>query len=121
MYKIKIYCDDNDGCRYWEDGNGAYETYDKALLACYQNALQEAQILMEGADHDYSGRYVDYCFFEVNENFEITDTYKNELLKGVDSFEVATVYYSKAPWDRDNGCDVKIVTGYMIVEFSEED
>ena len=41
MFKIKIYCNDN-GKEYWEDGFGTYETYDKALISCFRNALQEA-------------------------------------------------------------------------------
>lgn len=34
MFKIKIYCNDGD-VKYWEDGVGTYETYDKALVSCY--------------------------------------------------------------------------------------
>ncbi len=43
MFKIKIYCNDN-GKYYWEDGVGTYETYDKALISCFRNALQEFDI-----------------------------------------------------------------------------
>ena len=110
MFKLRIYCNDGD-CQYWDDGIGAYETYDKALLACYQNALQEVQSLME------SGNY--FNWFEVNENFEITDNYKNETLKDIVFFPVAVIHYNRAPWDRENDCDIEIITAYDIVEIAE--
>ena len=104
MFKIKIYCNDN-GKYYWEDGVGTYETYDKALISCFRNALQEARDLSAG-----------YGYFEAEEDFEVTETYENTELELGTVFEVATVYYDKAPYDRENDCDIKIVTGYMIVE-----
>lgn len=106
MFKIKTYCNDID-IKYWDDGIGTYETYDKALIACYQNALQEVSDLMSGADKNR--------WFEVEENFEVTETYANENLKLGTVFETATVYYDHAPQDRENDCDIQIVTGYMIV------
>lgn len=108
MFKLKIFC--NDGCdqQYWEDGNGTYETYDKALIACYENALQETQYLMRTSDY--------YNWFEVDMDFEITEAYENERLKEVSFFPVATIFYDHAPWDRENDCEIKIVTGYDIVE-----
>lgn len=108
MFKLKIYCNDGDGIQYWEDGIGTYETYDKALLACYQNALQETQSLMETSNY--------FSWFEVNENFEITEAYENETLKDIVFFPVAVIHYDKAPWDRENDCDITIITGYAIVE-----
>lgn len=110
MFKLRIYCNDGD-CQYWEDGIGTYETYDKALVACYQNAIQETQILMEMGSL--------FCWYEINENFEITETYVNEELKDVTFFPVAVVHYNRAPWDRENDCDIEIVTGYDIVEITE--
>ena len=107
MFKIKIYCNDGD-VKYWEDGVGTYETYDKALISCYKNALQEVKSLMIDADRDR--------WFEVEENFEVTEHYVNEQLKDISFFEVATIYYDHAPQDRENDCDIQIVTGYMIVE-----
>ena len=107
MYKLKIYCNDGDA-QYWEDGIGTYETYDKALIACYGNALQEVESLMMNGN--------DYHWFEVNMDFEITESYVNELLENVEYFPVATVHYDHAPWDRENDCDIEIVTGYDIVE-----
>lgn len=108
MFKIKIYCNDIDGNHYWEEGVGTYETYDKALIACYGNALQESKCLMMDADRDR--------WFEVEDNFEVTETYTNEKLKLGAIFETATVYYDHAPQDRENDCDIQIVTGYKIVE-----
>ena len=107
MFKIKIYCNDGD-VQYWDDGVGTYETYDKALIACYGNALEEAKSLMMNADRNR--------WFEVEEAFEITETYKNEELKDVAFFEIATIYYDCAPQDRENDCNIQIVTGYVIVE-----
>lgn len=108
MFKIKIYCNDGNGKQYWEDGVGTYETYDKALVACYKNALEETKDLISGANKDR--------WFEIEDTFEITDAYTNELLKDITFFEVATVYYDHAPQDRENDCDIQIVTGYMIIE-----
>ena len=107
MFKLKIYCNDGD-VQYWDDGIGEYETYDKALVACYENALDEAHDLMEMGDY--------YNWFEVNMDFEITEPYETEELKDVTCFPVATVYYDRAPWDRENDCEIKILTGYYIVE-----
>lgn len=112
MFKLKIYCNDGDNCQYWEDGIGTYETYDKALIACYKNALDEAQSLMSNADL--------IGWFEVNTDFEITQTYANEHLKDVMFFPVSVIYYDHAPWDRDFDCDIEIITGYYIVEIKEE-
>ena len=55
-------------------------------------------------------------WFEVEENFEVTETYTNENLELGTVFETATVYYDHAPQDRENDCDIQIVTGYMIVK-----
>lgn len=108
MFKLKIFCDDGELGQYWEDGNGTYETYDKALIACYENALSEASGLMIDSDL--------FNWFEVERDFEITEAYATELLKDVVFFPVATVYYDRAPWVRENDCEIKIVTGYDIVE-----
>ena len=106
MFRLKIYC--NDGyVKYWEDGIGEYETYDKALLACYGNALSEVQELMMDANYG--------LYFEVEQNFEITDTYADDTLKDIPFFPVATVLYDRAPQDRENDCEIEIVTGYYIV------
>ena len=107
MFKLKIYCNDRD-VQYWEDGIGEYETYDKALIACYGNALCEVQELMIDADYG--------LYFEVEQDFEITEAYANEQLKDIPLFPVATVLYDRAPQDRENDCDIEIVTGYYIVE-----
>lgn len=111
MFKIKIYCNDN-GKQYWEDGEGTYETYDQALVACYENALDETQDLM--ANPNLLG------WFEIYRAFEITEAYMNDLLKDVVFFPVATIRYDKDPWDRDFDCDIQIVTGYEIVEVTNE-
>ena len=111
MFKLKIYCNDID-VQYWDDGIGTYETYDKALIACYENALQEVQNLMETSDY--------YNWFEVDMDFEVTEAYENEALKDTAFFPVATIYYDHAPWDRENDCHIEIITGYAIVEIEEE-
>lgn len=108
MFKLKIFCNDGNSVRYWEDGIGTYETYDKALIACYENALHETQELMMTSN--------EYNWFEVDMDFEVTEAYETEELKDVTLFPVATVYYDHAPWDRENDCDIEIITGYAIVE-----
>ena len=112
MYTLNIFCNDGEGRQYWERGLGTYETYDRALIACCKNALCETQDLMITGD----------CrnWFEVNMDFEVTEAYETELLKDIVSFPVATVYYDHAPWDRENDCDIRIVTGYSIVEVKED-
>lgn len=110
MFKLKIYCNDGD-VQYWDDGIEEFETYDKALIACYENALNEVQGLMETGAVDW--------WFEVNKDFEITDAYTNELLSEMPCFPVATIFYDHAPWDRENDCDIQIITGYNIVEVEE--
>ena len=112
MFKLKIYCNDGDCGQYWEDGIGTYETYDKALIACYENALNESKELMMDADYDR--------WFEVEQDFEVTEAYETEALKDVAFFPVATVYYDHAPQDRENDCHIEIITGYHIVEMKED-
>lgn len=107
MFKLKIYCNDGD-IQYWENGMGTYETYAKALIACYENALQETQELMMTSD--------EYNWFEVDMDFEVTEAYETEELKDVSFFPVAVIYYDHAPWDRENDCGIEIITGYAIVE-----
>ena len=111
MFKLKIFCNDGNGKWYWEDGCETYETYDKALVACYETALQETQSLMETSDcHNW---------FEVHKDFEVTETYETDELKDVSLFPVAVAYYDHAPWNRENDCEIKIVTGYAIVKVKE--
>lgn len=111
MFKLKIYCNDGD-IQYWEDGIGTYETYDKALIACYGNALQEArELMMDSNVHNW---------FEVDMDFEVTEAYQNEALKDIVFFPVATIFYDHAPWDRENDCHIEIITGYDIEEIKEE-
>lgn len=111
MFKIKIYCNDGNGKQYWDNGIGEYETYEKALIACFRNVLDETKSLMMNADRDR--------WFEAEENFEITETYVNENLELGTLFETATVCYDHAPQDRENDCDLQIVTGYKIVEIKD--
>lgn len=107
MFKLKIFCNDSD-TPYWEDGQYIYETYDKAIIACYEDALHEVQELMMTSDcHNW---------FEVYMDFKVTEACEAEELKDVSFFPVATIYYNQAPWDRENNCKIKIVTGYAIVE-----
>ena len=107
MYKLKIYCNDGD-VQYWEEGLGTYETYDKALIACYEDAWQEAKNLMSTSDY--------HNWFEVDMDFEITEHYETELLRDVTLFPAAVIHYDRVPWDRENDCDITIITGYYIVE-----
>lgn len=108
MFKLKIYCNDGD-IQYWDDGIGTYNTYEEALIACYKNAINEAQELMMHASC--------HRWFEVCSCFEITEPYQNEMLtEDIVYFAVAVLFYDHAPWDRENDCDIQIVTGYDIVE-----
>lgn len=106
MFKIKIYCNDN-GKEYWEDSVGTYKTYDKALISCFRNALQEASNLMQTSDGD--------VWFEAEECFEVTEGYVTEILNE-EIFDVATICYDHPPYDRENDCHIHIVTGYLIEE-----
>lgn len=115
MYQLKIYYDDGNGNKRWEDGVGNYETYDKALVACFRNALQKTQDLMSTSDGA--------AWFEVEDAFEVTEPYRNEVIcqvLGADHhnhfFEAAVTRYDHAPYDRENDCDIRLVTGYLIVE-----
>lgn len=107
MFRLRIFCNDGDKC-YWENGNGTYETYQEALLACYGNSIQEVNEFMHDNDSD--------IWWETNEYFEVTDTYMCQELEGINFFPVATVSYDHAPNDRENDCDIQIVTGYYVVE-----
>ena len=111
MFKLKIYCNDGDCGQYWEDGIGTYETYDNALIACYKNALEETFSLMMDSNM--------FNWYEVERDFEVTEAYETEALKDIVFFPVATVYYDHAPWDRENDCDIQILTGYAIVEVED--
>ena len=112
MFKLRIYCNDDDCNQYWKDSAEEYETYDKALIACYENALHKVQSLMQSSDF--------YNWFEVEMDFEITEPYVNALLEDVIFFPVSVIHYDKAPWDRENDCDIKLFTGYDIVEILKE-
>lgn len=107
-WKLRMYCDDGNGKKYWEDGVAEYDTYDKALISCYNSSLQEARDLMIDSDGDR--------WFETDTLFEITDSYHIRGILALGTiFPVVTLYYDKAPWDRENDCDIRIVTGYSIV------
>lgn len=111
MYRLRIFCNDGDDQQYWEPGIDVYATYSEALCACYEIALMETQDLM---------RYSDYNnWFEVDIDFEVTEAYDSELLKDIAFFPVATIHYDHAPWDRENDCDIIILTGYEIVEVKD--
>ena len=107
MYRIRLYCDDI-ATKYWDNIDFKYGSYNEALVACYEHALTEAHSLMETSDINN--------WYEVNTNFEITEAYENELIRGVPFFPVAIIQYDKAPWDRENDSNIKIVTGYDIVK-----
>ena len=111
MFKLRIYRNDGDNQRYWEDGIELFETYDKALSACQKNAIDETAELMSDPHL--------YGWFEIYSDFEITEVYETGALKDIVFFPVATIYYDHAPWDRDFDCEIKIVTGYDIVEVVE--
>lgn len=114
MYRIKNYCNDVTS-KYWEGGKDKYKTYDEAFIACFTSALQEVQSLMCLMEPGNVN-----AWFEVELNFEVTEAYKDELTKDVSFFPVAVVFYDHAPWDRDNDCDIRIVTGYDIIKIEEE-
>jgi hypothetical protein len=108
MFKVKIYCNDGENQQWWEDGYGEYETYAEALIACYEASLQEVQDLMFDGSCDN--------WFEIEKELEVTDIFANEIVELGTVFPVATMHYDHAPWDRENDCDIKIFTGYDIVE-----
>lgn len=110
MYKLRIFCNDVD-TQWWEDGVYEYETYDKALIACYESSISECSGLMATSDY--------YTWFEVYPYFEVTEGYANDLVEEGTIFPVVTLFYDHAPWDRENDCDIRIVTGYKIVEVAK--
>jgi len=118
MYKIKLLCVDTQHGRkiekqdvYWDWGIGTYETREEALLSAYGSALQEASGLMENSD--YNNWYeVSDCG---NEHFEIEEFVEDIV------FDIDVTWYSNAPWDRENDCDIQLLTGYKIVDLDEEE
>lgn len=101
MYKVRKY----DGViGQWRENNTKHKTKDKAVIDCYESALLEAAALTQEEG---------YGWFEVEKDFEITDAYMCKELEGVVFFPVAVVYYDKAPWDRENDCEISIVSGYL--------
>jgi len=110
MFAIRTFCNDTDN-KHWDEPVGTYKTYEQALVACFQNALAEARELMSTSNPD--------AWFEVEVDFEITEGYEDDLLKGIAFFPVAVAFYDHAPWDRENDCYIKIVTGYAIEKVSE--
>lgn len=111
MFEVKIYCDDNN-TKYWDKMSTKFTSYSEALVACYEHGLDEVHTLMEHSNIDN--------WYEVNINFEVTEGYENELIKNVPFFPVAVICYDKAPWNRENDCCIKIVTGYDILEVPDE-
>ena len=110
MYKLKMYCNDID-CDYYEYGYGTSETYDKVLVQCYASALEEVQGLMSiGKDN---------CWFEMEKDFEVTDTYATDVLTKGTVFDVAVVCYDEPPHDREGDCNITIVTGYIVEKCDE--
>lgn len=108
-FRLRAYCNDSAMGKYWDDGIDAFETYDKALIAAYQSALEVAQDMNANLGEDG-------WWFEVEKDFEVTDTYVNEVVTLGTVFPVALVAYDHAPWDRENDCDIVIQTGYLIAE-----
>lgn len=112
MFKVKIFSDTGHGEQCWKDDTSEYETYDKALIDCYNSAIYDTNYLMSCSDINN--------WFEVSVDFEVTKNYITDVLKeDIGFFPVAVIYYDKAPWDRDNDCDIKIVTGYLIIVMEE--
>lgn len=113
MFKLKTYCNDGDMGKYWEDGVDVFKTHDEALLSCFRTALEEARGLMETSGESDN-------WFEVETDFEVTGEYHTGgFVETGTVFPVAVVFYDHAPWDRENDCDIQIVTGYAIVEVEE--
>lgn len=117
MYKIKCLCVDTiPGEKikkedvYWDWSLNVFETRDKALVAAFSNALEEVADRM--LDSDCSNWYeASDC---LNEHFEIAD------FVDVIYFDVDVTWYSRAPWDRENDCDIQLVTGYKVVDIDKE-
>lgn len=110
MYKLKIYCNDIDN-DYYEYGCGANESYYKLLVQGYSSALEEVQGLMSiGKDN---------CWFEMERDFEVTETYATNVLTLGTVFPVAVVCYDKPPHNRENDCNITIITGYDIEKCDE--
>ncbi|MBR2300644.1 MAG: hypothetical protein IKA41_01655 [Bacteroidaceae bacterium] len=109
MYEIKRYA---GGLKQWRKHTVGYKTESKAIVACYDAAISEAATLMqaEGGEHSW---------FEVEKDFEITDAYMCKELEGVVFFPIAVVYYDKAPWDRENDCEIRIISGYLPEAISD--
>ena len=106
MFRLKIYRNDN-GNKYYEDGVETYDTLEKAMCACYENAIYEAN---ENMACSVNSPY----WYEVNTYFEITPSYVNELLDEGTVIPVAVIRYDHDPWDRENDCEITIISGYTV-------
>ncbi len=102
MFEIKRY---DGGLKQWSKHTVGHKTKDKAIVACYEAAIYEAAVLMQTESK--------YGWFEVEMDFEITDAYMCNELKDVTFFPVAVIFYDKAPWDRENDCEISLVSGYL--------
>jgi hypothetical protein len=109
MYTIRRFCNDANGVKYWKNDNVSYETYDKALIVCFEQSLREAQYLMRESNYEN--------WVEVERDLAVTEGY---LTGGIEEelyyLPIATVHYDHAPWDRENDCEITVITGYDIVE-----
>lgn len=103
MFKLRMLCNFVDGGSYWKDEDAEYETRDEALIECCRRSTAEVYHLMSGSN--------DNNWFEVVFDYE---SVSNASLSTV--YPVATIWCDKAPWDRENDCDIRVVTGYDIVE-----
>ena len=111
MFGLELFCNDN-GCMYLGKDTCIYNSHDAALVAAYRSAINEATELMKCSNST--------MWFEVCIDFEVTDTYASDILELGTIFPVAVLCYDHAPWDRENDCDIKIVTGYTITNYGTE-
>lgn len=112
MFKIRTYYNDGPLGHYWGTTSPVHKTHDEALVACFRDALEEAQGLNECCGEEG-------YWLEVETDFEITSGYENDCVELGTVFPVAVVMYDHAPWDRENDCKIDIVTGYLIEEVEE--
>ena len=112
MYKIRYFHHNKYGNRYWDIGFDLHETYNEALICAYACSVLEVSELMVDALRN--------GFVETHTKFEVTPDHKCRELNDIKRFPVATIYYDRAPWDREDGCYTRILTGYDIVELEHK-
>ena len=80
---------------YYEEYEMKFEDTESAYMVALQLAKEECDYLNEGC----------------HSMFEVAEYYENET----EMFHVAVIHYDKPKDDRENDCEIRVVTGYEII------